>query len=265
MANIAIGDVQGCYDKFLQLLSEISFNHGKDTLYLVGDVVNRGMYSCEMLKWCYKNSDVVRCVFGNHDIYLLARYCGIIEKNYDDTLDDLLNDKDIDKMIDYVRTWKLLEECYDSYIIHAGLYPKINLNLFQYWHNKICQQLSSSDYINFIDLMYANQPNFWSDELSDIDKMRFIINASTRMRYLNKNDYSIDYKHKVNPKDLNDSNILPWFMLDNIDDINRNIIFGHWSSLGYMRHNNCISIDTGCVWGNQLTAIDLVTKEIIQI
>lgn len=265
MANIAIGDIQGCYDKFLQLLAKLSFNKGKDNLYLVGDIVNRGRYSCEMLKWCYKNSDVVRCVFGNHDIYLLARYCGIRKKDHDDTLDDLLYDKDIAKMIDYVRSWKLLEECGDSYMIHAGLYPKIDFSLFQYWQNQISQQLSGDNYVNFIDAVYGNKPNIWTDDLTKMEKMKFIINASTRMRYLNKHDYSIDYQFKCNPKDLKNEGILPWFMFDNISNIKKNIIFGHWASLGYMQYKNCISIDTGCIWGNQLTAIDLLTKEIIQV
>ena len=265
MANIAIGDIQGCYDKFLQLLANISFNKSKDTLYLVGDVVNRGRYSREMLKWCYKNSDNLRCVIGNHDIYFLARHFGIRSKDHDDTLDDLLQDKDIKKLVDYVKGWKLLEECNDSYIIHAGLYPKIEFSLFQYWHEQICQQLSSNDCINFIDAIYGNKPNLWCNDLTAIEKMKFIINASTRMRYLNKKDYSLDYQFKCSPQDVKNDNILPWFMFDNINNISKNIVFGHWASLGYMHYNNCISIDTGCIWGNKLTAIDLLSKEIIQV
>ncbi len=265
MANYVIGDIQGCYDKFLQLLAELSFNRGTDNLYLVGDVVNRGNNSCDMLKWCYKNSDIVTSVLGNHDIYFLARYCGIRSKDDDDTLDDLLRDENIDKLVSYVRSWQLLTFCEDSYIVHAGLYPHIGIDTFKSLESAISHNLLSANYREFINMIYGNKPHTWNDSLTHNEKMKFIINSSTRMRYIDKNDFSLDYKLKCHPSKLPLGNdLVPWFKFNHIAT-DKHIIFGHWASLGYMRYNNCIALDSGCIWGNQLTAIDIATKDIIQV
>jgi bis(5'-nucleosyl)-tetraphosphatase (symmetrical) len=262
MANYVIGDIQGCYDKFLQLLAELSFNRGCDTLYLVGDVVNRGRNSLEMLQWCYNNSDIVTPILGNHDIYLLARYGGIRAKDNDDTLDDLLRVSNIDKLIAYVRSWGLITNYENNYIVHAGIHPQIDIKIFLKLEQNIKQQLRGENYISFIDSIYGNDPNYWNMELSIHQQMKFLINSSTRMRYINKVDMSLDYYLKCNPSKFATNDLVPWFQLAKNS---YNIIFGHWASLGYMKHNNCIAIDTGCVWGDKLTAIDLSNQEIIQV
>jgi len=264
MARYAIGDVQGCFSQLIQLVDKIGFNPGVDVLYFVGDLVNRGPESYKVLKWIYKNQDNVICVLGNHDIYLLGRYANVLKPDPDETIGEILHAKDSDKLIDYLRRQPLVFHDSNFILSHAGVYPKINFNTLIHLNSIIGNCLQSNDYPFFIHKIFGNKPNFWSDDLDLIHKLKFVVNSSTRMRFLNTSDYSLDYKYKGELADK-PAELTPWFNVEFDPSINKTIIFGHWAALGFHQDKKVISLDTGCVWGNKLTAINLENFEIFQV
>jgi bis(5'-nucleosyl)-tetraphosphatase (symmetrical) len=264
MARFAIGDIQGCYNEFMQLLSKIHFTHGKDTLYLVGDLVNRGPDSLKVLRYIYRHQDSIVSVLGNHDIYLLARYAQVIVKGSDDTLDSVLTASDVGKLTGYLRSCPLVFQESDYILVHAGLHPDMSLNKIAKLNESVMHYLQSDNYYKFIGKIYGNKPNVWSDELSHIKQMRFMINSSTRMRFIDATTHALDYKFKGevfnHPPELT-----PWFKVEMHSSIKKKILFGHWAALGFFHSEKFIALDTGCAWGRKLTAIDLDSFEIAQI
>lgn len=264
MARYAIGDIQGCYTALMRLLSEINFNPSKDTLYLVGDLVNRGTESLKVLQWVYEHQDSIVTVLGNHDIYLLARYNNLLLPDDDETISDILNYSEASKLIDYLRHCPVIFQD-DNYILaHAGVYPKMDFDQLIKTSKDIAAHLLSSDYTTFLSKIYGNKPNFWSDDYDLQKQMKFVINACTRMRYLNVDDFSLHYKYKgelINQPE----GLIPWFKTEFDPSIQKKILFGHWAALGFYHNSKVISLDTGCVWGRCLTALNLENYEITQI
>jgi len=265
MARYAIGDIQGCYTSLMKLLAKIDFNPGRDTVYLVGDLVNRGPQSLEVLQWAYKYQDSIISVLGNHDIYLLARYANIRTMSDDDTLNDVLNDVHASLLMAWLRSCPLIHVEQDYLFVHAGIYPKLDLHHLLLLNHQISQQLQSPNYAQFIDSIYGNKPNKWSAELSTVKQHKFVINACTRMRYLQLPDYELDYSCKIGDINNCPQQLIPWFKVDFHSTINKPIIFGHWAALGLLVHENYICLDSGCVWGGKLSALNLDNREIIQV
>lgn len=264
MARYAIGDIQGCYKQFIQLLNLIDFNPGKDVLYLVGDLVNRGPKSLEVIKWIYKNQDRVINVLGNHDIYLLARYNHLGKIDNGDTLADLIRDKNILKYIDWLRSAPLVFHDNDYIMAHAGIYPQMSFNELLQLNHAISSHLKSPEYPHFIEQIFGNKPNVWNNEHSSLKKMKFALNACTRMRFLDRVDYSLDFKYKGELGNMPE-HLMPWFQAPFHKTINKKIIFGHWAALGFFHEQRYISLDTGCVWGRKLTALNLDTFQLHQV
>lgn len=264
MARYVIGDIQGCYTPLMKLLAEIGFNPSKDVLYFVGDLVNRGKESLQVLRWAYANQDNLVTVLGNHDIYLLARYSNIRKADKDETIQDILSYPDAHKLIDWLRGYSLIYQDTNYIVVHAGIYPRMDFNCLIQLNHQISNHLKSKAYPEFIDKIYGNKPNSWQSDLSLQKQMKFAVNACTRMRYLNSQDFSLDYDNKGEFKDKIDG-LTPWFKVDSHPSINKKIIFGHWAALGLYQDNKCMGIDTGCVWGKKLTAVNLETLEIIQV
>ncbi len=264
MARYVIGDIQGCYDEFIQLVEQINFNPSCDTLYLVGDLVNRGPKSLEVLQWIYQYQDSVISVLGNHDIFLLGRYAKILMPSKDETIQDILQFKQAQKLIDWLRTCPLVFQDRDYILVHAGIYPKISLDTLTNISSEVSKELQSPNYAAFITDIYGNKPNIWDEKLSLTKKMKFITNACTRMRFLNQIDYSLDYKYKGDLANIPDY-LIPWFKVDGHPSVQKKILFGHWAALGFYHNPKFISLDTGCVWGKRLTAFNLDTEEIYQI
>ncbi len=264
MSKFAIGDIQGCYSEFMELLSKIGFIPGKDTLYLVGDLVNRGPNSLEVLRYVYKHQDSIVCTLGNHDIYLLARYAKIIEAVSDDTISDILTATDSNLLTGYLRNCPLVFQDSEYILVHAGLHPDLSLDKITKLNNLISDNLKSDTYDQFIQNIYGNKPHIWAKDLSKIKQMRFMINASTRMRFIDTKTHAIDYKFKGEVFN-HPSNLTPWFKVDKHPSIDKKILFGHWAALGFFHSEEFISLDTGCVWGRKLTAINIDTFEIAQV
>lgn len=264
MARYAIGDIQGCYKQFMQLLKVIDFNPSKDVLYLVGDLVNRGPQSLEVLKWVYKNQDSVINVLGNHDIYLLARFNHLVKVNSDDTLDAVMRDKNISQYIDWLRSCPLIFHDNQYILVHAGIYPQMNFNELLQINHSVSNHLMSKDYPQFIENIFGNKPNYWSQEHDSLKKMKFVVNTSTRMRFIDRVDYSLDFKYKGELDNIPEK-LMPWFHATFDPSINKKIVFGHWAALGFFHDQRYIALDTGCVWGRKLTAINLENDDIFQV
>jgi len=264
MARYAIGDIQGCYEQFIKLIKKIDFNPSTDTLYLVGDLINRGPESLKVLEWVYKHQDSLVTVLGNHDIYLLARYANIRKPDEDETIKDILTSPNCNKLIDWLKAQPLIFTDNDYILVHAGIYPKLNFNHTLKLAEDISEHLKAKDNSWFLDKVFGNKPHLWSDDLEHILQMKFILNTCTRMRFLNATNYSLDYKYKgeLANKPLH---LIPWFKVEFDPTINKKILFGHWAALGFYHDKNFISLDTGCVWGRKLTALNLENFELAQV
>jgi len=256
MAVYAIGDVQGCFDELLRLLDEIKFNPEADQVWLAGDLVNRGPKSAEVLRFAMRHPDSVRVVLGNHDLHLLANAAEVNQHHHKlDTLDQILNAPDCDEMIHWLRHQPLFyyDEKINFSMLHAGLPPQWSINEALTKAKEVEDVLQSDNWRDFFANMYGNKPKRWSDGISGWDRLRFITNCFTRLRYCHS-DGSLALKFKGAPKDKPEEQT-PWFEMPDRVTKNDRIVFGHWSTLGTGRYGNVFSLDSGAVWGEQLTAV----------
>ncbi|WP_308035480.1 symmetrical bis(5'-nucleosyl)-tetraphosphatase [Neisseria cinerea] len=263
MAHYAIGDIQGCFDELTALLGKIGFNHGTDTLWLTGDIVNRGPKSLEALQFCMEHENSVQIVLGNHDLHLLAVGCGEAGTKRSDTIEPILKHPDGKKMLDWLRAQPLLIRDGGRVMVHAGILPQWRIDQAESLAGEVEDELRGKKYVKFLSKMYGNKPTAWDEDLNGYARLRFIVNVFTRMRALTfKNELDFDYKSTVKKMPLY---LRPWFKAPNRQNLDHTIIFGHWSSLGYTNADSVISLDTGALWGGQLTAVNLDTEEITQV
>ena len=271
MAKYIVGDIQGCFDSLQALLKKASFDPTKDTLYCVGDLVNRGPKSLKTLRFLKGLGDSCRVVLGNHDLHLISIYYGIRNSSKKDTITKLLNSSDAKKLIEWLRIQPLMIYDKDSQFIisHAGIYPKWDIKTALKYSSFFSDNLKSDDFKVILKKMYGNEP-LQLDAQSGFDaKLRFTVNAFTRMRFCNK-DGNLSFTEKGSPdlktpiNDLIDDN-LAWFQLPNKRSEKVNFFFGHWSSLGLYQHDNVFCLDSGCVWGNKLSLYDVDNKKFISV
>jgi len=255
MSIYAIGDIQGCFDELLRLLDTLCFNEHTDQLWFAGDLVNRGPKSLETLRFVKSLGDSAITVLGNHDLHLLAASCAPKIANKKDSLLPILEAPDRDELIDWLRHRPLFHFNDDFCLVHAGLPPQWDFKKTQKMALLAEQALRSPDYQAFLKQMYGNKPNIWSSDLKGIEKLRFIINCFTRMRYCDVNG-RLDFVQS-GPLGSQPKSLVPWFAVPKRKNADMRIIFGHWSTLGYYEGPNCYAIDTGCLWGGQLTALKL--------
>jgi bis(5'-nucleosyl)-tetraphosphatase (symmetrical) len=263
MAIYAIGDIQGCYYSFLDLLKKIKFKRGRDQLWLVGDLVNRGNGSLEILRWCYKNKSSVTAVLGNHDLHALAIKYKVIEPDDEDTLSRLLKAKDSDLLFKWLRSLPLVHYEKKHLMVHAGVMPQWTIKDALKFSKEVSTQLRSKKYIEFLSSIYGNKPEKWSSTLNKNDKARIVINATTRLRALSS-DGAIDFTYKGELKNM-PKKLKAWFDFPKRKTKDNVIVFGHWSALGLVTRGDIFSIDTGCVWGRALTAIRLDDKSVFSV
>jgi bis(5'-nucleosyl)-tetraphosphatase (symmetrical) len=255
MSIYAIGDIQGCFDELLRLLDVISFNEHTDQLWFAGDLVNRGPKSLETLRFIKSLGDSAVTVLGNHDLHLLAASCAPKIAHKKDSLLPILEAPDRDELIDWLRHRPLFHFNEDFCLIHAGLPPQWDFKKTQKMALLAEQALRGPKYQTFLKQMYGNKPNIWSPSLKGVEKLRFIINCFTRMRYCDING-RLDFVNS-GPLGSQPKSLMPWFKVPKRKSADMRIIFGHWSALGYYEGPNCYAIDTGCLWGGQLTALRL--------
>lgn len=195
MAHYAIGDIQGCFDELTLLLAKIGFNHGTDTLWLVGDIVNRGPKSLETLKFAKEHDSSVQMVLGNHDLHLLAVGCGEGTLKRSDTVEPILTHPDSHAMLDWLRHQPLLVRGDRHVMVHAGILPQWSVNKAESLAREAEDELQGKKYRKFFGKMYGNKPTEWTDDLTGYERLRMIINVFTRMRALTYKG-ELDYEYK---------------------------------------------------------------------
>ncbi len=255
MALYAIGDVQGCYPELQRLLAEVNFDLKRDTLWFAGDLVNRGPQSLEVLRFVKGLGERAVTVLGNHDLHLLALLMGARKPHHKDTLDSILTAADRDEWIDWLRRCPLMH-CDDQLgyvMLHAGLPPQWSIDEAQQRAAEVEKVLRGDDYATFIGHMYGNQPDQWSDQLHGWQRLRYITNCFTRLRFCDEVG-RLELNEKGAPGSQPEG-YQPWFELRDVQQDNVDILFGHWSTLGMRLPGNLHALDTGCVWGGPLSAL----------
>lgn len=268
MSTYAIGDIQGCYQELQQLLTMIQFNPQTDELWSVGDLVNRGPQSLEVLRFFKQLGDRARVVLGNHDLHLLALAEGITKHaDPQDTLAAVLQADDKEDLLTWLRQQPLLH--YDPKLnmalVHAGLPPQWDLAQARQYAAEVETMLRGHQYSVFLAHLYGEVPQQWSESLEGWPRLRFITHCLTRLRYCTDEGILL-FKKKGRP-DLHTvtAEEKPWFLVPNRRTRVNPVVFGHWSTLGYYADQGVYSLDSGCVWGGALTVIRLEDKRLFQL
>jgi bis(5'-nucleosyl)-tetraphosphatase (symmetrical) len=262
LAVYAVGDVQGCYDDLLRLLEKIHFDPARDRLWFAGDLVNRGPRSLEVLRFVKGLGDAAVTVLGNHDLHLLAMAHGNERfRGRDHSLDAVLQAADREELIHWLRHRPLLHHSAERNfsLLHAGLPPQWDIATAELRAREVETVLQGDGLIEFCQQMYGDEPRVWGDELHGMERLRFIVNCFTRLRFCNRRG-ALMLKEKGAPGAQRGA-LYPWFQAPNRKSHGERIIFGHWSTLGYRHTDNVWAIDTGCVWGKELTAIRIRRKK----
>ena len=256
MATYIVGDVQGCCDELQQLLELADFSAEHDELWLTGDLVTRGPKSLETLRFVKGLGDSAKVILGNHDLHLLAIHQGIHRTKEDEQLDYLLDAPDCDELVKWLRHQPLMlrHSEFDFVMVHAGISPQWTIKQAEKLAKEVELKLQADNYKQLLKEMYGNHPQSWSEDLQGIDRLRFIINVFTRMRYCFL-DGSLEFKNKFAPEHVNSKILKPWFEIESLDQ-SSDILFGHWAALlGKVNKPGIYGLDTGCVWGNSLTML----------
>ncbi|MBO9688814.1 symmetrical bis(5'-nucleosyl)-tetraphosphatase [Roseateles chitosanitabidus] len=261
-----IGDLQGCCDALARLLEKIDFSPSRDRLYLLGDLVNRGPDSLTTLRRLQSLGDAAQCLLGNHDLHLLAMAAGVRAPHKGDTLTPILNAPDREALLDWLRHQRLAIRSQGWLMVHAGVVPQWDADQTLALADEVHALLSGPDLADFLPQMYGNEPDRWRDDLAGVERLRFIINVLTRIRFCNGKG-KLDFKTKEGLGTAPEG-YLPWFEVPGRRTAGQPIAFGHWSTLGLVQRPDLLALDTGCVWGGELTAArvaDGQVQEIIQV
>lgn len=257
MAVYAIGDVQGCFDELEKLLAVIVFDAGHDTLWFAGDLVNRGPKSLPVLRFVKGLGERAITVLGNHDLHMLAVTQGHERYHRKDTFDDVLAAPDREEIVDWLRQRPLLhhDDKLQVTLIHAGLPPQWDLVQAMACAAEVEAALRGADYSAYLEHMYGNEPECWSENLTGQQRLRYITNCFTRLRFCDTQG-RLALEEKGAPGSA-PKPYLPWFTVPGRRSADLNIVFGHWSTLGPCRDKGIFPLDTGCLWGGSLTALQL--------
>jgi len=262
MANYAVGDIQGCLAPLERLLARVRFSPDRDLLWSVGDLVNRGPACLETLRFLHARRDNLRVVLGNHDLHLLAARVGARELSPSDTLEPILRARDSDRLLDWLQAQPLLRREGDDLFVHAGIPPQWDSAAAEARAREVAAALTGSDCDRFLGAMYGNEPATWSEDLRGWPRLRLITNCFTRMRFCAA-DGTLDLERKGPPEaDSDDEPFRPWFRHPHRLAAGERVVFGHWAALGGETGDpRFVGLDTGCVWGGELTFCNLDTGE----
>lgn len=263
MATYAIGDVQGCYDALQRLVEQIQFDPTSDRLWFVGDLVNRGPDSLKVLRYIKNLDTSAVVVLGNHDLFLLAVAEGIATVRPEDTLQAILAAPDRDELLAWVRRQRLLYREHPFVLVHAGLLPQWSIKEAEELAHEVETGLRSPSCKEVLRALYPSKHLQWSSNLTGPTRLAAIIKVLTRLRAcstdgLMESSYS-------GPPDHIPPGFLPWFQIENRKHRDTTIVCGHWASLGLYCEENLLAIDSGCVWGRELTAMRLEDREVFQV
>jgi bis(5'-nucleosyl)-tetraphosphatase (symmetrical) len=256
LARYAIGDIQGCYAELRALLARLNFSADRDQLWLVGDLVNRGPQSLEVLRYVRALGDNAIVVLGNHDLHLLALADAQRKRRSSDTLDGVLDAPDRSGILEWLlgRPLAHFDAARGDLLVHAGVIPQWTARQTIELAGEVSAALVREPG-RFLERMYGDRPDRWSEQLHGVERLRFTVNVLTRMRVCTA-EGRVDLKMK-GPPDEARAPYRPWFEHEQRRSRDVRVIFGHWSALGLLHAHGVIGLDTGCVWNGALTAIDL--------
>jgi bis(5'-nucleosyl)-tetraphosphatase (symmetrical) len=256
MTTYAVGDIQGCLDPLLCLLDEVGFDPAVDTLWSVGDCINRGPRCLDTLRFLYDMRDSLVMVLGNHDLHLIAAAAGVRQPSRSDTLDAILEAPDSADMVEWLTTLPLLHHEHGHTLVHAGIAPQWDLAKASALADEVAAALRGRKRKKYLAAMYGNTPARWSDSLTGMTRLRVITNYFTRMRFCSA-DGTLDLDNKTG---VARGAMKPWFSHPKRKMRGQPIIFGHWAALyGATRRPDAIGLDTGCVWNGAMTLYNLDT------
>jgi len=259
MATYAVGDVQGCYDELQALLAKVAFHPARDVLWFVGDLVNRGPKSLEVLRFVRSLGERAVTVLGNHDFHLIAQFEGVERAREGDTLESVLAAPDAKVLVDWLRQRPMMHLGRDFALVHAGLLPQWSVAKALELAREVERALAAPTYREFLGCLYGNQPDRWDDGLAGWDRLRVIVNAMARLRFCTM-EGRMEFRAKgTHPPPGYEA----WFDLRAGDT--HTVIFGHWSALGLKLGPRLAALDSGCVWGGSLSALRLEDRALYQI
>lgn len=260
-----LGDLQGCCDPLERLLATIDFSPSRDKLYVLGDLVNRGPDSLGVLQRLRALGDSAVCLLGNHDLHLLAVAHGVRKPHRSDTLEAILSSPDRETWLDWLRQRPLAIHEHGWLMVHAGVVPQWDAAQAVALAGEVQTMLRSPEIGGFLNVMYGAQPDRWQDDLQGPDRWRCIVNSLTRLRFCAA-DGTMEFATKDGAAEA-PPGYFPWFQVPGRRTEGTPVAFGHWSTLGLINTDQLLSLDTGCVWGGQLSAVRLdgQHRELIQI
>lgn len=255
MALFLIGDVQGCDEALARLLTHIDFSPSRDTLYLLGDLVNRGPDNVGVLRRLMALGSSAQCVLGNHDLHLLAVSQGVRQPHKNDTVRDVLTAPDREVLLNWLRHQHMALQVGQLLMVHAGVLPTWRASHTLALAGEVETVLRGDALATFLPQMYGGLPNQWDDGLQGADRLRVIVNALTRLRFCSA-EGAMDFSVKEDA-DLAPAHLMPWFDAPGRRTAEVSIAFGHWSTLQHVQRRDVACLDDGCVWGGCLTALRL--------
>ncbi|WP_455243838.1 symmetrical bis(5'-nucleosyl)-tetraphosphatase [Petrachloros mirabilis] len=262
MATYAIGDVQGCFISLTRLLDRIAFNRNEDRLWLVGDLVNRGPRSLTTLRFIKELGNSACVVLGNHDLFLLAVSEGIVQLRPKDTIKDILAAKDRSALLDWLRRQPLHHREGSYLMVHAGLLPQWTIKDAAGYAHEVEIALAGPDYRMFLRQLFHGPGSHWTPSLEGWSRLVSVTQVLTRIRTCQPTGEMSNFS---GPPEEAPAGFTPWFRVPNRRSIDATIITGHWAALGLQLGSNHLAIDSGCVWGRQLTAVRLEDRKVFQV
>ena len=263
MATYAVGDIQGCFEALQRLLEKIAFERRSDRLWLVGDLVNRGPQSLEVLRFVKGLGSAAVTVLGNHDLHLIMLAEGSSRLRDDDTLGAILAAPDRDELLAWLRGLPLMHVEQGFAMVHAGLLPQWSVTKARALAGEVEAALCASNYRKFLAHMWGSEPAAWRDDLSGWARLRVIVNAMTRMRFCSPEGV-MEFRSKGELASA-PPGCLPWFEAPQRQSANHVLITGHWSALGLTLAPNLLTLDSGCLWGGHLSAVRLEDRAVFQV
>ncbi|MEY4765172.1 MAG: hypothetical protein RI907_1845 [Pseudomonadota bacterium] len=267
-----LGDVQGCCGPLQAMLDKLGFSPSRDHLFVLGDLVNRGPGSLASLKLLRDLEGAATCLLGNHDLHLLAVAHGVRQPHRSDTLDDILQAPDREDWLAWLRRQKLAAHAHGWLMVHAGVLPDWDVAQTLALAGEVEAMLQGDDLAHFLPQMYGNLPARWDDALQGADRWRCVVNALTRLRFCSA-DGEMEFATKDSAGQA-PAGFMPWFEVPGRRTATARVAFGHWSTLGLINRPELLALDTGCIWGGQLTAVRVedspgaeqgVVREVIQL
>ena len=263
MATYAIGDIQGCYDELVELLDLIGFDKGRDRLWFVGDLVNRGPGSLQTLRLVKEMGAAAVTVLGNHDFHLLRLAAGYGDHHHDDTLHEVLDAPDCDELVDWLARCPLVHREDKWLMVHAGLIPQWSAPKTVELAREVEATLASEQRVEFLERLYGDHPAQWDDSLEGFDRLRVIVNVFARLRFCDAHG-KMDFREKRGAAFAPDS-MRAWFLHPNRASADHVVLCGHWSTQELTLTPNVLMLDSGCLWGGALTAVRLEDRCVFQV